>query len=47
MQKEDFISVLDSIRSFYRKRAVSLIKKEKRKGEIAEMLDGNKNTISN
>lgn len=47
MEKEDFRTVDDSIRSSYRKKALSLIKKGVRKGEIAVMFGVNKNTVSN
>lgn len=47
MEKDDFRTVDDKIRSSYRKRAIGLIKQGKKKGEIADMFGVNKNTISN
>jgi len=47
MEKEDFRTVDDATRSSYRKRAISLIKQGKKKGEIALMFGVNKNTVSN
>lgn len=47
MEKEDFRTVDDATRSSYRKRAISLIKQGKKKGEIALMFSVNKNTVSN
>jgi len=47
MEKEDFRTVDDATRSSYRKRAISLIKQGKKKGEIAVMFCVNKNTVSN
>lgn len=47
MEKEDFRRVDDATRSSYRKRAISLIKQGKKKGEIAELFGVNKNTVSN
>jgi transposase len=47
MEKIDFRTLNDSIRSSYRKRAISLIRQGKKKGEIALLFGVNKNTISN
>ena len=47
MEKEDFRTLNDNIRSSYRKKAISLIKKGVKKGEIAILFGVNKNTISN
>ena len=47
MEKEDFRKVDDAVRSSYRKRAITLIKQGKKKGEIALMFGVNKNTVSN
>ena len=47
MEKEDFRRVDDATRASYRKRAISLIKQGKKKGEIALMFGVNKNTVSN
>lgn len=47
MEKEDFRTIDDATRSSYRKRAISLIKQGKKKGEIALMFGVNKNTVSN
>jgi transposase len=47
MEKEDFRTVSDDIRISYRKRAISLIKEGKKKGDIAVMFGVNKNTVSN
>jgi transposase len=43
MEKEDFRTIEDTIRSSYRKKAINLIKK----GEIAILFGVNKNTVSN
>lgn len=47
MEKEDFRTVNDAIRSSYRKKAIALIKKGVRKGEVADLFGVNKNTVSN
>lgn len=47
MEKEDFRTLDDSIRISYRKRAIALIKKGVKKGEIAILFGVNKNTVSN
>lgn len=47
MEKEDFRSVDDSIRISYRKKAIGLIQKGKKKGEIAILFGVDKNTVTN
>jgi len=47
MEKEDFRTIDDTIRSSYRKKAIGLIKKGVKKGEIAILFGVNKNTVSN
>ena len=47
MKNDDFRKVDDAVRSSYRKRAISLIKQGKKKGDIALLFGVNKNTISN
>jgi len=47
MEKEDFRTMDDTIRSSYRKRAIGLIKKGVKKGDIAVLFGVNKNTVSN
>lgn len=47
MEKEDFRTMDDAIRSSYRKRAIGLIKKGVKKGDIAVLFGVNKNTVSN
>jgi transposase len=47
MEKEDFRTIEDTIRSSYRKKAINLIGKGVRKGEIAILFGVNKNTVSN
>lgn len=47
MEKEDFRTVNDAIRSSYRKKAIALIKKGVKKGEVADLFGVNKNTVSN
>ncbi|MDP3311770.1 helix-turn-helix domain-containing protein, partial [Lutibacter sp.] len=47
MEKEDFRTVDDTIRSSYRKKAIALIKKRVKKGEVADLFGVNKNTVSN
>jgi transposase len=47
MEKEDFRTIEDTIRSSYRKKAINLIKKGVKKGEIAILFGVNKNTVSN
>jgi len=47
MERADFRTVSDSVRSSYRQRAIALIKQGKKKGDIALMFGVNKNTISN
>lgn len=47
MEKEDFRTLEDTVRSSYRKKAITLIKKGVKKGEIAILFGVNKNTISN
>lgn len=47
MEKEDFRKVEDSIRMSYRKKAIGLIKKGKKKGEIAILFGVDKNTVTN
>lgn len=47
MEKEDFRTVDDSIRMSYRKKAIGLIKKGKKKGEVAILFGVDKNTVTN
>lgn len=47
MEKEDFRTVDDTIRSSYRKKAIALIKKGVKKGDVATLFGVNKNTVSN
>lgn len=47
MEKVDFRTLDDKTRISYRKRAITLIKKGKKKGDIAELFGVNKNTVSN
>ena len=47
MEREDFRTIDDTIRSSYRKKAFSLIKKGVKKGDIAILFGVNKNTVSN
>jgi transposase len=47
MEKEDFRTVDDSIRSSYRKKGIALIKKGVKKGVVAQMFGVDKNTITN
>ena len=47
MEKEDFRTVNDSIRSSYRKKGIALIKKGVKKGVVAQMFGVDKNTVSN
>lgn len=47
MEKEDFRTVADTIRSSYRKKAITLIKKGFKKGDVAILFGVNKNTVSN
>ena len=47
MEKEDFRTVADTIRSSYRKKAITLIKKGLKKGDVAILFGVNKNTVSN
>lgn len=47
MEREDFRTVEDTIRSSYRKKAISLIKKGLKKGDVADLFGVNKNTVSN
>ena len=47
MEKEDFRTVDDSIRSSYRKKGIALIKKGVKKGVVAQMFGVDKNTVSN
>ena len=47
MEKDDFRTLDDAIISTYRKKAIGLIKKGVKKGEIAILFGVNKNTISN
>lgn len=47
MEKEDFRTVEDTIRSSYRKKAINLIRQGVKKGEIAILFGVNKNTVSN
>lgn len=47
MEKEDFRTIDDTIRSSYRKKALALIKKGVKKGDIAILFGVNKNTVSN
>lgn len=47
MEREDFRTLDDTIRSSYRKKAIGLIKKGVKKGEIAILFGVNKNTVSN
>jgi transposase len=47
MEKEDFRTIDDTIRSSYRKKAIALIKKGFKKGDVAILFGVNKNTVSN
>lgn len=47
MEKEDFRTIDDTIRSSYRKKAFALINKGVKKGDIAILFGVNKNTVSN
>ena len=47
MEGSDFRRLDDQIRSSYRKRAITLIKQGKKKGDIAVLFGVNKNTVSN
>ena len=47
MEKEDFRTIDDTIRSSYRKKAIALIKKGFKKGDVAILFCVNKNTVSN
>lgn len=47
MEKEDFRTVDDTIRSSYRKKAIALIKTGVKKGAVADLFGVNKNTVSN
>ena len=47
MEKEDFRTVDDSIRSSYRKKGIALIKKGVKKGVVAQMFGVDKNTVCN
>jgi transposase len=47
MEKEDFRTVDDAIRSSYRKKAITLIKKGTKKGVVAQMFGVDKNTVTN
>ncbi len=47
MEKDDFRTVDDAIRSSYRKKAIALIKEGVKKGEVADLFGVNKNTVSN
>lgn len=47
MEKEDFRTIDDTIRSSYRKKAITLIKKGFKKGDVAILFGVNKNTVSN
>ena len=47
MEREDFRTIDDTIRSSYRKKALALIKKGIKKGDIAILFGVNKNTVSN
>lgn len=46
MEKEDFRTLDEAVRASYRKKAVGLIKKGARKGEVAKLFGVNKNTVS-
>ena len=47
MEKEDFRTIDDTIRSSYRKKAIAMIKKGFKKGDVAILFGVNKNTVSN
>ena len=47
MEREDFRTIDDTIRSSYRKKAFALINKGVKKGDIAILFGVNKNTVSN
>lgn len=47
MEREDFRTVPDDVRTSYRKKALGLINKGMKKGEVAIMFGVNKNTVSN
>lgn len=47
MEKEDFRTIDDTIRSSYRKKGITLIKKGFKKGDVAILFGVNKNTVSN
>ena len=47
IEKQDFRSASAEVRQAIRKRAISLIKSGKKKGEIANLFGVNKNTVSN
>jgi transposase len=47
IEKQDFRTVCPEVRVAIRKRGMSMIKKGRRKGEVAKLLGVNKNTVSN
>ena len=47
MNTDDFRTIDDRIRASYRKRAIALIKKGEKKGNIALLFGVNKNTVTN
>ena len=47
MEKEDFRTIDDTVRSSYRKKGIALINKGMKKGEVAILFGVNKNTVSN
>jgi transposase len=47
MEKEDFRTLDDAIRSSFRKKGIALIKKGVKKGVVAQMFGVDKNTVTN
>jgi transposase len=47
MEKEDFRTIDDTVRSSYRKKGIALINKGMKKGDVAILFGVNKNTVSN